>query len=143
MGKNRGIRKAIGLQRIEDYESQRVSLVKRRKGIVKKCIELNIMCQQDVYLVIFDRQKQKLLEYRSDHDMDLQLVGHLLDNQFKSQIKRKACDNSCLQIDHEKDNNGRFTLNFIDEFKKSTDKLFDEVAMNYVKPFMNYDQFLS
>jgi len=139
MGKNRGIRKAIGLQKIEDYESQRVSLVKRRKGIVKKCIELNIMCQQDVFLVIFDRQKQKLLEYRSDPDMDLKLVSHLLDNNQKSLIKRKACDNSCLQIDSEKDNNGRFTLNFIEDFKKSKDKLFDEIAMEYVKPFMNYD----
>ena len=139
MGKNRGIRKAIGLQKIEDYESQRVSLVKRRKGIVKKCIELNIICQQDVFLVIFDRQKQKLLEYRSDPDMDLKLVSHLLDNNQKSLIKRKACDNSCLQIDSEKDNNGRFTLNFIEDFKKSKDKLFDEIAMEYVKPFMNYD----
>jgi hypothetical protein len=139
MGKNRGIRKAIGLQKIEDYESQRVSLVKRRKGIVKKCIELNIMCQQDVFLVIFDRQKQKLLEYRSDPDMDLKLVRHLLDNNQKSLIKRKACDNSCLQIDSEKDNNGRFTLNFIEDFQKSKDKLFDEIAMEYVKPFMNYD----
>ena len=139
MGKNRGIRKAIGLQKIEDYESQRVSLVKRRKGIVKKCIELNIMCQQDVFLVIFDRQKQKLLEYRSDPDMDLKLVRHLLDNNQKSLIKRKACDNSCLQIDSEKDNNGRFTLNFIEDFKKSKDKMFDEIAMEYVKPFMNYD----
>ena len=139
MGKNRGIRKAIGLQKIEDYESQRVPLVKRRKGIVKKCIELNIMCQQDVFLVIFDRQKQKLLEYRSDPDMDLKLVRHLLDNNQKSLIKRKACDNSCLQIDSEKDNNGRFTLNFIEDFKKSKDKMFDEIAMEYVKPFMNYD----
>ena len=117
MGKKRGIRKAIGLQKIEDYESQRVSLVKRRKGIVKKCIELNIMCQQDVFLVIFDRQKQKLLEYRSDPDMDVKLVGHLLRNSDKLQIKRKACDNTCLEIDTDKDNNGRFTLNFIEDFK--------------------------
>jgi hypothetical protein len=45
MVKNRGIRKAIQLKKIENKESQRVSLVKRRKGIIKKCIELNVMCQ--------------------------------------------------------------------------------------------------
>ena len=74
--------------------------------------------------------------------MDIKLVGHLLDDKQASLIKRKACDNSCLHIDNQKDNNGRFTLNFIDEFKKSDDKLFDNIAMNYVKPYINYDQFL-
>jgi hypothetical protein len=44
MVKNRGIRRSLELKQIENKEAQRVSLAKRRKGIVKKAIELNVMC---------------------------------------------------------------------------------------------------
>ena len=61
MTKKRGIRRSTKHEKIENKESMRVSLVKRRKGILKKCIELNVMCQQEIFLFTFDRTKQKVL----------------------------------------------------------------------------------
>lgn len=57
MVKNKGVRKSVQLKRIENKDSLRVTLVKRRKGLVKKCIELSVMCQQDVFLVTFDKAR--------------------------------------------------------------------------------------
>ena len=51
----RGKRRALELKKIEDQEAQRVSLAKRRKGLIKKCIELSVMCSQDIFVVIFDQ----------------------------------------------------------------------------------------
>ena len=34
-----------------------VTLSKRKRGLVKKCIELSKMCEQYISLTIFDKQK--------------------------------------------------------------------------------------
>jgi hypothetical protein len=39
----------------------KVSLVKRRKGILKKCFELNVLCSQDIFVVIFDKETKRLV----------------------------------------------------------------------------------
>ena len=77
------------LKKIEDQEAQRVSLAKRRKGLVKKCIELSVMCSQDIFVVIYDQEKQKLVEYRSDDSFDVDVVSSLLDRSLSSVIKKK------------------------------------------------------
>ena len=36
---------------------------KRMRGLVKKAIELANLCEQSVYLAVFDKEKQKFIEY--------------------------------------------------------------------------------
>lgn len=52
-----GKRVSFGLKTIDDEQKQRACLSKRKKGLIKKCIELNVLCNVDVFMVIFDKEK--------------------------------------------------------------------------------------
>lgn len=51
------------LQKIENKNSRYVTYQKRMRGLVKKAIELANLCEQSVYLAVFDKEKQKFIEY--------------------------------------------------------------------------------
>ena len=55
---------------IEDPISRGITFCKRKCQILKKLIELKKMCGADIFLCIFDREKQKILEFRSENDFD-------------------------------------------------------------------------
>ena len=42
---------------LEDQSKRDVTYAKRKRGIIKKMIELSTMCGQDIFLVIFDKEK--------------------------------------------------------------------------------------
>ena len=63
---------------IANKDQRLVSYSKRKRGIIKKGIELSIMCDQDIFMVIFDKAKQKLVEYRSNADFSINVVNSLL-----------------------------------------------------------------
>ena len=48
---------------------QRVTLEKRRRGILKKAIELTNFCNQDIMLIIYDKGDGRLVDYRSSDDI--------------------------------------------------------------------------
>ena len=56
-------------------KSEKVTYYNRKRGIIKKCIELSQICHQDVFLVIKDRHTGKLVEYNSTPDFDLEAVN--------------------------------------------------------------------
>jgi hypothetical protein len=45
--------------------SLRVTFNKRKRGLLRKAIEISTMCQQDVFIVILDRQKETMVEFNS------------------------------------------------------------------------------
>jgi MADS-box transcription factor len=51
------MRKKLVLKPIEDANRKKVTLSKRKKGIFRKLIELSILCDIDIFMVIFDREK--------------------------------------------------------------------------------------
>lgn len=55
MGKNK-----IKIQRIENERTRNVTLYKRRKGLIKKAMELSVLCDADIFLAITDKEKQKI-----------------------------------------------------------------------------------
>ena len=63
---------------IDDQGRRDVTYAKRKRGIIKKMIELSTMCGQDIFLVIFDKEKQKLVEYRSDPNFGIEIVNGLM-----------------------------------------------------------------
>jgi hypothetical protein len=64
-----------------------VTITKRKRGVIKKIIELSVMCGLDIFMVIFDREKQSLNEFSSDPDFDESVISHMLDKYNKQQFK--------------------------------------------------------
>ena len=63
-----GKRKIDPMAFVEDRLTRDVTYSKRKRGIIKKCIEFSKMCDQHVSLTIFDKSRQKLVQYSSTFD---------------------------------------------------------------------------
>ena len=48
---------------IQDPMSRKVTYCKRKKGIIKKAMEISILCGQNVAMFIYDKELQKLVMY--------------------------------------------------------------------------------
>ena len=79
---------------IEDKNQRNVTFCKRRRGLLKKIIELSLLCGQDIYLVMFDKEKQKLLQYSSSEDFDSKVVHHLTSPDTRQQFTYESYLNS-------------------------------------------------
>mgnify|MGYP000928159500 CR=1 FL=1 len=70
-----GKKKIEVFAKIADRNSRNVTYNKRKKGLIKKAMELSILCDQEVYLAIFDKEKKKLVLYTSDEKLDNRQIG--------------------------------------------------------------------
>ena len=59
------------LKPVDDELKRRCAMTKRKRGLFKKAIELSTLCQVDIFLCLFDRNRQKVFELRSDEDFDI------------------------------------------------------------------------
>lgn len=66
-------------QAIANKFRRKVTFSKRKRGLFKKAIELSILCELDIFLCIFDREKQKIFELNTSKDFDVRLLSHMLD----------------------------------------------------------------
>ena len=48
---------------IQNSNARNVTYCKRKRGIIKKAIELHRLCNQSIFLAIFDQEKQRLVHY--------------------------------------------------------------------------------
>ena len=65
---------------IMNKEKRNVAYCKRKKGVVKKAIELSKLCNLDILIVMFDKEKQKLYEFRSDKKFDIKICNRMLES---------------------------------------------------------------
>ena len=56
-----------------------MTLSKRKWGLFKKAIELSTLCGLDIFLVVFDSEKQKLFELKSKEDFDIDVISHMME----------------------------------------------------------------
>lgn len=56
-----GKKKLDSISKIKDKNSRNVTYCKRKRGLIKKAIELSKLCDQYIYLAIFDKEKQRLV----------------------------------------------------------------------------------
>merc|ERR1711998_35872 len=58
-------RRKVQIRRIEDDRARKVTFAKRKHGLVKKAMELSLLCDCDIALLIFTREKpdQRFYKY--------------------------------------------------------------------------------
>ena len=60
-----GRKKITEFQQIENKGLRNVTYCKRKRGLIKKAMELAMLCDQKISLVIFDETKNKIVHYNS------------------------------------------------------------------------------
>ena len=73
-----GKRKITKFEEIENKVSRYVTYCKRKKGVLKKAMELSLLCGQDILMAIYDKHKQKLVIYQSTADFTPSKVNELI-----------------------------------------------------------------
>ena len=80
-----GKRKYEKIERIENINNRNVTYNKRTKGLVKKSIELSVLCDQEVFVYIYDKNKEKVIHFHSNPDFDInEVFNRSLDREFLS-----------------------------------------------------------
>ena len=65
-----GKRKLESMDKIKSETTRRITYCKRKKGLLKKAIELSKLCDQICFLYIYDRETKKVVHYASDQGAD-------------------------------------------------------------------------
>ena len=61
-----GKRRIDKIQKIEGLSERKVRYCKRKKGLLKKAIELSVLCDVQMFLFIYDKSAQRVVHYCSD-----------------------------------------------------------------------------
>ena len=58
-----GKTKITKISKIQDKSKLNVTFQKRKRGLLKKAIELSSLCEQEILMFIYDKQKNRLVHY--------------------------------------------------------------------------------
>ena len=89
-----GKKKIDNIRFVSNKNQRNVTYSKRKRGILKKAIELSSLCGQDIFLIIFDKEKQKLIEFRSSNEFSSKIVDSLTQKDIVFQFKHEVYTNS-------------------------------------------------
>ena len=67
-----GKRKIQLTKYIEEKQNRRITFLKRKKGLIKKAMELSFLCNQKVSITIYDENKKTFMIYRSSDDYNFE-----------------------------------------------------------------------
>jgi hypothetical protein len=117
-------RRGQKLAKILDKNQRNVTFCKRKRGLLKKTIEMSVLCGQDILLVMFDREKQKLYEYKSSDEFDVKVARRLLSPETRMQFHfEQYSNNSYNMFVNDKGERGETVSYYdFDESKKDLDK---------------------
>ena len=59
------------IERIENDNSRKVTLCKRKKGVIKKMIELSVLCDLKIFALIHDESSKRTTHFSSHKDFDM------------------------------------------------------------------------
>ena len=66
-----GKKKIDKITRIENTMQRKVALCKRKKGLIKKVIELSVLCDLKICMLIKDVANQRVTHFMSHKDLDI------------------------------------------------------------------------
>ena len=58
------------IMKIENAQQRKVCLCKRKKGLLKKAIELSLLCDLDVFTFVYDRDQNRVTHFASNENID-------------------------------------------------------------------------
>ena len=82
-----GKKKIEKFERIENMNKRNVTYCKRKKGILKKAMELSALCNQHIFMVIFDHAKNRYIEFKSHDEFNLQVIMALQTKAFSERLR--------------------------------------------------------
>lgn len=82
-----GKKKLESISKIQDKNSRNVTYCKRKRGLIKKAIELSMLCEQHIYLAIFDKEKQRFIQYNSSDDFTIRSAYKLNQERYKQYLR--------------------------------------------------------
>ena len=56
------------IERIQNSNQRKVCLCKRKKGLLKKAIELSVLCELEIFMFIYDRNQERVSHYASHEE---------------------------------------------------------------------------
>lgn len=74
-----GKKKLEKIKLIQNPSQRKVTLCKRKKGLLKKAIELSVLCAQDMLILMYDKKQQRVVHYASDYCFDFR---QLFENKY-------------------------------------------------------------
>ena len=66
-----GKRKYEKIEKITNVNNRHVTYIKRTKGLLKKAIELSILCDQEMFLYIYDKERKRVVHYNSNPELNI------------------------------------------------------------------------
>lgn len=66
-----GKKKIDKIQKIECDSQRKVTFCKRKRGVLKKAMELSILCDISMFVYIYDQKSQRVIHYSSSENNDL------------------------------------------------------------------------
>lgn len=66
-----GKRRLDKIQKIESKNHRRVTFCKRKKGLLKKSIELSLLCDVDVFVFIYDKNNKSCTHFGSNPKLNM------------------------------------------------------------------------
>ena len=102
--KNEMTQKGInrGIKPLTDKKLKNVTYCKRKRGLIKKAMELASLCQQDICVVIYDEKKNKMVHYSSD-GFSIKKANTIIEEHVRT--KNKKLENwTCQDYDYIKNN---------------------------------------
>ena len=66
-----GKKKIEKIEKIENLCTRKVTYCKRKKGLLKKSMELSLLCDLKVVMYIYDKNQRRVIHYASDANQDI------------------------------------------------------------------------
>ncbi len=67
---------------IDDKKKRSVTYCKRKRGLIKKMIELSKLCNQDICMAIFDNSRQRIIKFQTSDKFTFGIADDLTKDPF-------------------------------------------------------------
>ena len=93
---------------------------------------MSMLCGQDIFFIMFDREKQKMYEFNSTEDFDVKVVSKLLSPDTRMQFQyEKYLNTDYGQFINDKGDKSEYTSQF-DEFERPLNIQQDSQSSNKI-----------
>ena len=78
---------------IENHTERNVTYCRRKIGIIKKAIELSVICGQEIAVFIYDKEISKMVQYHSSKKFNLKHIDNLCNSAITENCHYESYNN--------------------------------------------------